>query len=213
VALDLARERKGDDPAFDRMEKDIGLLNEMIGRLLVVARLDSSAPLVPTASVNLTEIVSQIVRDADFESRERNGNVKLTVHEQFFVQGDAKLLHSAIENLVRNAIAYTDPGTSVDVLLQFERRSNASFARLTVRDYGPGVPESELARIFQPFYRVSDARDRQSGGAGLGLAIAERVIRVHGGTIRAENVTPRGLQVEILLPHLSLNSLDSSLTD
>jgi two-component system sensor histidine kinase CpxA len=213
VALDLARERKGDDPAFDRMEKDIGLLNEMIGRLLVVARLDSSAPLVPMASVNLTEIVSQIVRDADFECRERNGNVKLTVHEQFFVQGDAKLLHSAIENLVRNAIAYTDPGTSVDVLLQFERRSNASFARLTVRDYGPGVPESELARIFQPFYRVSDARDRQSGGAGLGLAIAERVIRVHGGTIRAENVTPRGLQVEILLPHLSLNSLDSSLTD
>jgi two-component system sensor histidine kinase CpxA len=212
VALDLGRERKGNDSAFDRMEKDIGLLNEMIGRLLVVARLDSAAPPVPMTSVNLTEIVSQIVRDADFESRERNGNVKLTVHEQFFVQGDGKLLQSAIENLVRNAIAYTDPGTSVDVLLQFERRSNASFARLTVRDYGPGVPESELAKIFQPFYRVSDARDRQSGGAGLGLAIAERVIRVHGGTIRAENVTPRGLQVEILLPHLSLNSLESSST-
>ena len=174
----------------------------MIGRLLVVARLDSSAPPVPMTSVNLTEIVSQIVRDAEFESRERNGNVNLTVHEQFFVQGDAKLLQSAIENVVRNAISYTEPGTSVEVLLQSVRRSNASLAGLTVRDYGPGVPESELAKIFQPFYRVSDARDRQSGGAGLGLAIAERVIRVHGGTIRAENVTPRGLQIEILLPHL-----------
>ena len=202
VALDLGRERKGNDPSFDHMEKDIGLLNEMIGRLLVVARLDSSAPPVPMTSVNLTEIVSQIVRDADFESRERNGNVNLTVHEQFFVQGDAKLLQSAIENVVRNAIAYTEPGTSVEVLLHSVRRSNASLAGLTVRDYGPGVPESELAKIFQPFYRVSDARDRQSGGAGLGLAIAERVIRVHGGTIRAENVTPRGLQIEILLPHL-----------
>src|SRR5207237_970772 len=118
---------------------------------------------------------------------ERNGHVVLTVHEQFFVHGDAKLLQSAIENLVRNAIAYTEPGTSVEVLLQSEHRSSESFARLTVRDYGPGVPESELVNIFQPFYRVSDARDRQSGGAGLGLAIAERVIRVHGGTIRAEN--------------------------
>ena len=212
VALDLGRERKGNDPSFDHMEKDIGLLNEMIGRLLVVARLDSFAPPVPMTSVNLTEIVSQIVRDAEFESRERNGNVNLTVHEQFFVQGDAKLLQSAIENVVRNAIAYTEPGTSVEVLLRSVRRSNASLAGLTVRDYGPGVPESELAKIFQPFYRVSDARDRQSGGAGLGLAIAERVIRVHGGTIRAENVTPRGLQIEILLPHLSVKSPDPSST-
>ena len=210
VALDLGRERKGDDPAFDHMEKDIGLLSEMIGRLLTVARLDTSSQPVPMTSVDLTEIVSQIVRDAAFESRERNGGVELTAPEQFFVQGDAKLLQSAIENLVRNAISYTEPGTPVEVLLQSERRLNASFVRLTVRDYGPGVPESELVNIFQPFYRVSDARDRQSGGAGLGLAIAERVIRVHGGTIRAENVTPRGLRVEALLPHTPLNSRDPS---
>jgi two-component system sensor histidine kinase CpxA len=212
VALDLGRERKGTDPAFDHMEKDIGLLNEMIGRLLAVARLDSSAPAVAMISVNLTEIVSQIVRDADFESCERNGHVVLTVHDQIFVQGDPKLLKSAIENLVRNAIAYTEPGTSVEVLLQSEHRSSESFARLSVRDSGPGVPESELVNIFQPFYRVSDARDRQSGGAGLGLAIAERVIRIHGGTIRAENVTPRGLQVEILMPQLSPNSINPTST-
>jgi len=210
VALDLGRERKGDDPAFDHMEKDIGLLSEMIGRLLTVARLDTSSQRLPMSSVDLTEIVSQIVRDAAFESRERNGGVELTAPEQFFVQGDAKLLQSAIENLVRNAIRYTEPGTPVEVLLQSERRLNTSFVRLTVRDYGPGVPESELVNIFQPFYRVSDARDRQSGGAGLGLAIAERVIRVHGGTIRAENVAPRGLRVEALLPHPPLNSREPS---
>jgi two-component system, OmpR family, sensor histidine kinase CpxA len=206
VALDLGRERKGDDPAFDHIEKDIGILNEMIGRLLTVARLDTSAPPVPMVPVDLTEIVSQIVRDADFESRERNGSVELTAHEEFHVQGNAKLLQSAIENLVRNAIAYTEPGTSVEVLLQPERRSNESFVRFTVRDYGPGVPESELVNIFQPFYRVSDARDRGSGGAGLGLAIADRAIRIHGGTIRAENVAPRGLQVEIVLPRLSVTA-------
>jgi two-component system sensor histidine kinase CpxA len=212
VALDLGRERKGNDPAFDHMEKDIGILNEMIGRLLTVARLDTSAPPVPMMPVDLTEIVSQIVRDADSESRERNGSVELTAHEELHVQGNAKLLQSAIENLVRNAIAYTEPGTSVEVLLQPERRSNESFVRFTVRDYGPGVPESELVNIFQPFYRISNARDRQSGGAGLGLAIADRAIRIHGGIIRAENVAPRGLQVEILLPRLSLISRNASST-
>ncbi len=209
VALDLGRERKGNDPAFDQMEQDIGVLNEMIGRLLTIARLDTSAPPVPMMAVDLTELVSQIVRDADFESRERDGCVKLTARGQLFVRGEAELLHSAIENLVRNAIRYTEPGTPVEVVLESEPRSTTSFARLTVRDHGPGVPESELVNIFQPFYRVADARDRQSGGAGLGLAIADRVIRIHGGTIRAKNATPRGLLVEIQLP-LSLNSQDSS---
>jgi two-component system sensor histidine kinase CpxA len=134
----------------------------------------------------------------------------LTAHGQYFVQGNAELLHSAIENLVRNAIRYTEADTSVEVLLETECRSNASFVHLVVRDYGPGVPAFELGNIFQPFYRVADARDRQSGGAGLGLAIADRVIRIHGGTIRAENAMPRGLQVEILLPHLALDQQDSA---
>ena len=82
----------------------------------------------------------------------------------------------------------------------------ASSASL-VRDYGQGVPESELANIFQPFYRVADDRNRESGGTGLGLAIADRVIRIHGGTIKARNAAPHGLEVEILLPQTaSLNS-------
>jgi two-component system, OmpR family, sensor histidine kinase CpxA len=210
VALDLGRERKGNDPAFDHMEQDISILSEMIGRLLTIARLDTSAPPVPMMPVDLTELVSRIVRDADFESRERDGCVKLTAHGQLFVRGEAELLHSAIENLVRNAIRYTEPGTPVEVVLESEPRSTTSFARLTVRDHGPGVPESELVNIFQPFYRVADARDRQSGGAGLGLAIADRVIRLHGGTIRAKNAVPRGLLLEILLPDLPLNTQDPS---
>jgi two-component system, OmpR family, sensor histidine kinase CpxA len=209
VALDLGRERKGNDPAFDQMEQDISVLSDMIGRLLTIARLDASSPPVPMTPVDLSELVSQIVRDAAFESGERDGCVKLTANGQVFVQGEAELLHSAIENLVRNAIRYTEPGTPVEVVLESEPRSITSFARLTVRDHGPGVPESELVNIFQPFYRVADARDRQSGGAGLGLAIADRVIRMHGGTIRAKNAVPRGLLVVIQLP-LSLTAQDSS---
>jgi two-component system sensor histidine kinase CpxA len=78
--------------------------------------------------------------------------------------------------------------------------------RIEVRDHGPGLPESELSNIFRPFYRVAEARDRQSGGAGLGLAIAERVIRTHGGTISARNAVPKGLVVEISLPRLTAGS-------
>jgi two-component system sensor histidine kinase CpxA len=210
VALDLGRERKGNDPAFDHMEQDLGLLDDMIGRLLTIARLDTSAAPAPMTPVDLTGLVSQIVSDANFESHERNSDVRLTTHGQYFVQGNAELLHSAIENLVRNAIRYTEPSTSVEVLLETGRRSNASFVHLVVRDYGPGVPESELVKIFQPFYRVADARDRQSGGVGLGLAIAERIVRLHSGTIRAENAKPRGLEVEILLPHSASTDQESA---
>lgn len=210
VALDLGRERKGNDSAFDHMEKDLGLLDDMIGRLLTIARFDTSAAPVPMTPVDLTGLVSQIVNDANFESHERNSDVRFTAHGQYFVQGNAELLHSAIENLVRNAIRYTEPSTSVEVRLETGSRSNASHVHLVVRDYGPGVPESELVNIFQPFYRVADARDRQSGGAGLGLAIADRIIRIHSGTIHAENAKPRGLEVEILLPRLASDKQDSA---
>jgi two-component system sensor histidine kinase CpxA len=209
VALDLGRERKGNDTAFDQMEQDITLLNEMIGRLLTIAKLDVAAQQVPMVQIDMTELVSQIVRDANFESHALAGGVRLTADGQFAVYGNAELLHSAIENVVRNAIRYTDPGTSVEVRMQIEPRRKESFIRIEVRDHGPGVPESELTNIFRPFYRVADARDRQSGGAGLGLAIAERVIRAHGGTIRASNAAPAGLIVEMLLPSLIIDSASS----
>jgi two-component system sensor histidine kinase CpxA len=203
VALDLGRQRKGNDPAFDQMEEDIGLLDEMIGRLLTIAKLDISAPEVPMMDVDLADLLSQIVRNAKFESREPNGGIDLSASGQCIVWGSAELLHSAIENVVRNAVRYTEKGSFVEVCVECESLSKMPSVRLTVRDYGPGVPEPELKNIFLPFYRVADARDRQSGGTGLGLAIADRVVRLHGGTIRAENAAPRGLRIEIVLPQSS----------
>jgi two-component system sensor histidine kinase CpxA len=200
VALDLGRERKGNDAAFDQMEQDLALLNEMIGRLLTIAKLDVSAKQVPMVQLDLTELVSQIVRDANFEARVLDRGVQLTAEEPYLVRGNAELLHGAIENVVRNAIHYTDPGTSVEVSMEFVRQAKKSLVRIAIRDHGPGVFQSELVNIFRPFYRVADARDRQSGGTGLGLAIADRVIRTHGGTISAQNARPPGLLVEIILP-------------
>ncbi len=205
VALDLGRERKGNDPAFDHMEQDLACLNDMIGRLLTVAKLDTSTAAIPMAQVDLAELTSQIVRSADFELQQQNGAVRLSSQGQHFVHGNADLLHSAIENVIRNAIRYTGSGNSVDVDMkdvQLESAGTAApaFLRLLIRDYGQGVPEPELVNIFQPFYRVADDRNRQSGGTGLGLAIADRVVRIHGGTIRSRNAAPHGLEIEILLP-------------
>jgi len=200
VALDLGRQRKGNDAAFDQMEQDLALLNEMIGRLLTIAKLDVSTRQVPMVQVDITELMSQIVIDASFESHAREVSVKMNAEGAYLVRGNAELLHSALENVVRNAIHYTMPGTSIEVLLQSVRERSQSLVRIAIRDFGPGVPASELVNVFRPFYRVTEARDRQSGGVGLGLAIAERVIRTHGGTIQALNATPPGLLVEILLP-------------
>ncbi|MGC1294594.1 MAG: ATP-binding protein [Alloacidobacterium sp.] len=200
VAVDLVRERKGDDPAFDRIEQDLERLSEMIERMLTLAKLDTSATPVQMKRVNLTEIVTGIVRDAEFESREPDGIIKLTADEEYSIQGNEELLHSAVENVIRNAIRYTAPRTSVEIELQRRDAEGIPWVFLIIRDYGPGVPQQELANIFQPFYRVADARDRQSGGTGLGLAIADRVVRIHRGMVRAENAIPRGLRVEIRLP-------------
>jgi two-component system sensor histidine kinase CpxA len=200
VALDLGRKRKGDDTAFDHMEHDLELMNEMIGRMLTVAKLDSFSTEAHMTRIDLGELASRVVRSAEFELRERANAVRFTMSEKCFVHGNAELLQSAIENVIRNAVRYTTSQASVDVELQRVEKAGGGFILLSVRDYGTGVPEAELSNIFRPFYRVADDRDRQSGGAGLGLAISDRVIRVHGGTIHAQNASPQGLRVDILLP-------------
>ena len=197
VALDLARGGKAGNLPFDHMEGDLARLNEMIGRLLTIARLDIAPMQVEMTCVNLTELTGQVVDDARFEAQKRDVVVMLAAQEQYDVRGNAELLHSAIENVVRNAVRYTTAGTSVEISLGLEGKTQVL---LEVRDHGKGVPENDLGRIFQAFYRVAEARDRESGGVGLGLAIADRVIRIHGGTIRAENVPPLGLKILIEIP-------------
>jgi two-component system sensor histidine kinase CpxA len=198
VAMDLARERKGDDPAFDRMERDFERLNEMLSRLLTVARLDAASTSVEMKSFNLTALVAEVVADAEFAAREQQRSIRFSGEQEVRVHGNGDLLRSAIENIILNALRYTAPGTTVDVDLQTD--SGLTTAQLTVRDHGSGVPEKELQNIFRAFYRVANARDEQSGGAGLGLAIADKVIRLHQGTVNAANAADGGLMVRVEIP-------------
>ena len=112
------------------------------------------------------------------------------------IEGDPALITSALENVIRNAGHYTEPGTTVDIDMRVARNK----LEIRVRDHGPGIPDSMLDRIFDPFVRVGDARDRGSGGYGLGLAIAQRAIVLHGGEIVADNYRDGGLQITIKLP-------------
>ena len=111
------------------------------------------------------------------------------------VFGNENLLRSAIENVLRNAVRYTKEGTNVEVSLT----NGGGNAKISVKDFGEGVPDAELENLFRPFYRIGEARERKTGGIGLGLAIAERAVQAHKGTIKAQN-TENGLKLEINLP-------------
>ena len=119
------------------------------------------------------------------------------------VRGNGSLLHSAVENVVRNAIRYTQEHSSVEIELESVPRAHGFEAVLKVSDSGPGVPQEALAKLFEPFYRLDDARGRLTGGVGLGLAITERAVRFHGGKVTAFNRPEGGLRVEIRLPLIS----------
>jgi two-component system, OmpR family, sensor histidine kinase CpxA len=206
VALGLARQRSSTESVdmLDRIELEASRLNELIGRILTLARLEDGEQQVPRTPVPLNELVLNVAEDAEFEAQARHCHVLTMIPEgDWGVRGDASLLHSAIENVVRNAIRYTHEGTSVEIQLERAAGANGAEAVLRVSDSGPGVPEDSLEKMFEPFYRLDDARGRLTGGVGLGLAIAERAVRFHRGKVAASNRAGGGLVVEIRLPLIS----------
>ncbi len=199
VALAMARQRSGEEAqgSLDRIETEAEQLNQMIGQVLVLARLESGAGKPAPVAVDLARLVADVAADADFEAGGRDSSVRISASEPCTVQGTEQLLRSAVENVVRNAVRCTADGSDVDIALA----KAGGEAVITVRDHGPGIPEEHLEGIFQPFYRIEDSRDRESGGTGLGLAITDRAVRLHGGTVAASNgFRWGGLVVELRLP-------------
>lgn len=196
VALELARQRAGEAAAspLDRIEREAERLSVLIGEILTVTRLEQGeAP--AKAPVDLGALVDEVARDADFEARGSGSRVVAKI-ESVIVDGDEEILRRAIENIVRNAIRFTPEGSEVEIAME----RSAEQVTVRVRDRGPGVPEEALENIFVPLYRVDPDRDRRTGGAGLGLAIAERAVTLHEGVIGAENAEGGGLIVTVRLP-------------
>lgn len=184
-----------------RIERETQRLDELVDELLTLARLESgtSGPLVD--EIDVPALVHSIADDADFEARAQGREVNFDDAcgtTPALVLGRAELLGRALENVIRNGIKYTAPGTAV---LLSARREDDHRLHLQVCDAGPGVPEGELEAIFTPFHR--GASDTPQRGYGLGLAIARRAIQAHGGSIQASNRPEGGFQVDIHLPLLA----------
>jgi signal transduction histidine kinase len=194
-AAELARTAEDREAAVARLKKEIQRLTDLVGALLQVTRAEGDPLSASVDKLRLNDLVDEVVEDCRVEAEARGCKIGLADAKQLEVWGDRELLRRAIENVVRNSIRYAPPESQVSVELE----SGKDAARISVRDYGPGVPEEALAKIFQPFFRVDDSRDSSTGGVGLGLAIAKRAVGVHHGDVWARNADP-GLQVCIELP-------------
>lgn len=200
VALELARQRGSEAvvPPLDRIGLETERLNDMIGQLLTLTMLESGTHR-KTEDMDVSQIIHNIATDARFEAQLRHVEVSVDVPESLHYPGYPEMLSRAIENIVRNALRYTSDGTTVAITATRAGIDN-SWIDISVKDQGPGVPDSALPHLFKPFYRIEDSRDRSKGGTGLGLAIAERAVKLHHGTLSVENDEGRGLMVRILLP-------------
>jgi signal transduction histidine kinase len=202
VALDLAHEDS--DPAIrgylDRIAREANVLNALIESLLKLARMESRTEPFDHTAVELDALIGEVAADVDFEARSHGSGVRVMNLQPCVIQGVRDLLHSAFENIIRNGAAYTRRGTEIEVSLERVVRGGQDSALIRVRDFGEGVPEDALESIFKPFYRTADARERSSGGSGLGLSITAEAVRLHGGKVKAENCAGGGLIVAVTLP-------------
>lgn len=204
IAAALTAERAGQESSEDleRIQSEIQRLDTLIESLLTLTRLQSGASQLAMCHVELGVMLDQIVTDAAYEYSREGKQMQFEVTPPATVLGDASALHSAFENVLRNALRYTAPNTQVTVLVEASSDLPATL-RIQICDHGPGVPETDLARLFDPFFRSDAARHETTGSHGIGLAIARAVIERHHGRIWAHNRADGGLCITITLPQLA----------
>jgi len=202
VALALVREDAPHElnEHLGRIEREAERLNQLIGQLLTLSSMETREGTSTFKPVSLNELCEQIVPDAKYEAQQRSCAVVLEQASECTISGNWELLYRAIENVVRNAIRYTEPGTQVTLRVTESSVDTKRIATVEVNDSGPGIPEAELAHIFRPFYRLDGSRSSETGGFGVGLAITERAVRLHGGTVRAVNRPEGGISVQMIFP-------------
>lgn len=204
LALGLARQHSNDESTahLDRIERETERLNNLIGQLLSLARIESGVDMQRNKAFDLCALVQEVASDGDYEARSRDCHVKFQQGFECSVEGTPEMLRGAIENVVRNAVRHTAEKSTVEVAIERRPNGGNDYAVIKVRDHGDGVPDADLSDLFVPFHRVSDGIRRDPYGAGLGLAIAERAVRLHGGSVSAANAPDGGLIVTLQLPAL-----------
>lgn len=201
IALELARKRGGAEGELNRIERESERIDELIGDILHLVRLNSAMDNNPVTPLPLRPLLQALQEDANLV----DDRVRLQGDTEVQVLGDAKLLRRALENIVQNALKYSDQSVDIHVSRPSGSDSQAggetgNWLQISVNDQGPGVEEAQLEQLFEPFFRSDEARQRDTGGYGLGLAIAARSIHAQQGRIYARNLKPSGLSVVIELP-------------
>jgi two-component system sensor histidine kinase CpxA len=199
IAIGLGRKKTNTlaDNEFNRMELECSRLNALITEVLDFARLEKSTTELDLNELNLSVLLSNIIKDANYEFGTELTRVKAGIIEPCSLHLDERLIHRAIENIVRNALHYSPVTEQVTVSLKHNESKEQVY--INISDKGPGVPNDQLNRIFNPFYRVDTSRTKKTGGYGLGLAIASRAIQLHHGEVMAMNNPEGGLLVRIIL--------------
>lgn len=204
VALELAREDTDPEakiePHLLRIERETERLSKLIGQLLTLSSMEAIDQVKSFEPVSLNDLIGQIIPDAMYEAKQRQCSISFRADAECAVWGNRDLLYRAIENVVRNAIRYTAPGSEVEINLRTTPDENHRQVLLEVSDRGPGIPEDEILYIFRPFYRVDRARSPETGGFGVGLAIAERAVKLHRGEVAATNRPGGGTTVRLSFP-------------
>lgn len=193
--IELARTAEDRDAAMNRLKRELARLTSLVGALLEVTRAEGDPGSRVLDPVRLDDVVREVMEECALDAQARECRLSTVDLPPIALPGDRELLRRAIENILRNAIRFAPSGTDVEVTVA----SNSSVAEIVVRDYGRGVPDDALPRIFEPFFRVDDSRNGSTGGIGLGLAIAKRAIQLHHGHLTAEHAHP-GLRVRIEVP-------------
>lgn len=202
IALVLAEKKQSHHnkplPELKRIKLEADRMNDMISGLLDYARIDIEHSN-NANNFNLTELITLLVSDANFESQQRNILIKTELPKALIINAVKPMLISCIDNILRNAIRYANQ----QIMIRCQKTTDAKSINailITICDDGVGVKEGEEEKIFDAFYRPELDRSRQSGGSGLGLSIAKKVIQLHQGDISAENIKPHGLKITILIP-------------
>jgi signal transduction histidine kinase len=194
-AIKLARTSADSNVALDRIERDVDRITSLVADIVEITLIEGDPAVQDTEAVRAGQIIDEVVHDCAVEAEMRGCRIAEIGRLSGMVMGNRELLRRAVENVLRNAIRYAPQDSTIDVSITEDSRT----AAIAVRDYGPGVPQDALTRIFDPFFRVEEARDAMGGGSGLGLSIAKRAVQLHHGAICAENASP-GLRVLITIP-------------
>lgn len=188
--------------ALGRIEREAERLDELLGQILTLARLESGLSNDGKEKVSIDELLEEIIQDVSFEAQASGRTIEYRADIKAEVEGQRELLRRAFENVIRNAIKYTADASAVEIRLAGESHKPT----IWIRDHGSGIPEEELNKVFQPFYRLPSEKDKsRASGYGLGLAIAQRALHKHAGTLELSNAAGGGLLARIQFDSARIN--------